>query len=119
VFQVYHTNDSLANHVSSHLIVPNLISCSVADNLGRASGQLETQRPGTEGTIAKWLRRQIRIYDYLFLFEGAGSNPAGVDLLLLCIMVILLYIYYFRKIYFHLPDTFVNAHLCIVWLRVE
>ena len=29
-------------------------------------------------TIAKWLRRQIRIIDYLFLSEGAGSNPAGV-----------------------------------------
>jgi hypothetical protein len=28
-----------------------------------------------EGAIAKWLRRQIR---NLFLFEGAGSNPAGV-----------------------------------------
>ena len=27
------------------------------------------------GAIAKWLRRQIR---NLFLFEGAGSNPAGV-----------------------------------------
>ena len=29
------------------------------------------------GAIAKWLRRQIR---NLFLFEGAGSNPAGVEL---------------------------------------
>ena len=29
----------------------------------------------TQGAIAKWLRRQIR---NLFLFEGAGSNPAGV-----------------------------------------
>ena len=28
-----------------------------------------------KGAIAKWLRRQIR---NLFLFEGAGSNPAGV-----------------------------------------
>ena len=28
-----------------------------------------------QGAIAKWLRRQIR---NLFLFEGAGSNPAGV-----------------------------------------
>jgi hypothetical protein len=27
------------------------------------------------GAIAKWLQRQIR---NLFLFEGAGSNPAGV-----------------------------------------
>ena len=27
------------------------------------------------GAIAKWLRRQIR---NLFLFEGVGSNPAGV-----------------------------------------
>ena len=27
------------------------------------------------GAIAKWLRRQIR---NLFLFEGAGSSPAGV-----------------------------------------
>ena len=34
----------------------------------------------SSGAIAKWLRRQIRInYEvYLFLFEGAGSNPAGV-----------------------------------------
>ena len=30
-----------------------------------------------QGAIAKWLRRQIR---NLFLFEGAGSNPAGVGL---------------------------------------
>ncbi|KAG6847127.1 hypothetical protein H0H93_009966, partial [Arthromyces matolae] len=36
------------------------------------------------GAIAKWLRRQIRIFlnseghFHLFLFEGAGSNPAGV-----------------------------------------
>ena len=29
----------------------------------------------TQGAIAKWLQRQIR---NLFLFEGAGSNPAGV-----------------------------------------
>jgi hypothetical protein len=29
----------------------------------------------SRGAIAKWLRRQIR---NLFLFEGAGSNPAGV-----------------------------------------
>ena len=29
-----------------------------------------------QGAIAKWLRRQIR---NLFLFEGAGSNPAGVE----------------------------------------
>ena len=28
-----------------------------------------------QGAIAKWLQRQIR---NLFLFEGAGSNPAGV-----------------------------------------
>lgn len=35
-----------------------------------------------KGTIAKWLRRQIRM-NYLFLFEGAGSNPAGVDFKLL------------------------------------
>ena len=28
-----------------------------------------------QGAIAKWLRRQIR---NLFLFEGAGSNPARV-----------------------------------------
>ena len=28
------------------------------------------------GAIAKWLQRQIR---NLFLFEGAGSNPAGVE----------------------------------------
>ena len=34
----------------------------------------------TIGAIAKWLRRQIR---NLFLFEGAGSNPAGVGVLLL------------------------------------
>ena len=33
-----------------------------------------------EGAIAKWLRRQIR---NLFLFEGAGSNPAGVAIFLL------------------------------------
>ena len=32
-----------------------------------------------QGTIAKWLRRQIRM-KYLFLFEGAGSNPAGVEI---------------------------------------
>ena len=34
----------------------------------------------SSGAIAKWLRRQIRIACevYLFLFEGAGSNPAGV-----------------------------------------
>ena len=32
-----------------------------------------------QGAIAKWLRRQIR---NLFLFEGAGSNPAGVAHLL-------------------------------------
>ena len=32
-----------------------------------------------QGAIAKWLRRQIR---NLFLFEGAGSNPAGVDFFL-------------------------------------
>ena len=37
----------------------------------------------TQGAIAKWLRRQIRIVIYvdsihLFLFEGPGSNPAGV-----------------------------------------
>jgi hypothetical protein len=31
-----------------------------------------------EGVIAKWLQRQIR---NLFLFEGAGSNPADVGLL--------------------------------------
>uniref|UniRef100_A0A0W0F706 Uncharacterized protein n=1 Tax=Moniliophthora roreri TaxID=221103 RepID=A0A0W0F706_MONRR len=31
------------------------------------------------GAIAKWLRRQIRtLASHLFLFEGAGSNPAGV-----------------------------------------
>ena len=35
--------------------------------------QLDTK----QGAIAKWLRRQIR---NLFLFEGAGSNPAGVEL---------------------------------------
>ena len=29
----------------------------------------------SQGAIAKWLRRQIR---NLFLYEGAGSNPAGV-----------------------------------------
>ena len=38
------------------------------------------------GTIAKWLRRQIRT-KYLFLFEGAGSNPAGVDIILLLIVL--------------------------------
>ena len=31
-----------------------------------------------QGAIAKWLQRQIR---NLFLFEGAGSNPAGVGYL--------------------------------------
>ena len=34
--------------------------------------------PFQQGAIAKWLRRQIR---NLFLFEGAGSNPAGVGII--------------------------------------
>ncbi len=37
--------------------------------------QLVLSRTDYQGAIAKWLRRQIR---NLFLFEGAGSNPAGV-----------------------------------------
>jgi hypothetical protein len=41
------------------------------------------RKNGGAGAIAKWLRRQIRTTplakrDHLFLFEGAGSNPAGV-----------------------------------------
>ena len=39
--------------------------------------------PLQQGAIAKWLRRQIR---NLFLFEGVGSNPAGVDLF--CVLVL-------------------------------
>ena len=35
-----------------------------------------------QGAIAKWLRRQIR---NLFLFEGAGSNPAGVGVFFIII----------------------------------
>ena len=34
-----------------------------------------------KGAIAKWLRRKIR---NLFLFEGAGSNPAGVARVYFC-----------------------------------
>ncbi len=33
-----------------------------------------------EGAIAKWLRRLHRILNYQLLFEGAGSNPAGVEI---------------------------------------
>ena len=44
-----------------------LVTAYVLVNVGREAN-------GT-GAIAKWLQRQIR---NLFLFEGAGSNPAGV-----------------------------------------
>ena len=44
---------------------------------------METPLPNGEGAIAKWLRRQIRMQYNLFLFEGAGSNPAGVVFLFL------------------------------------
>ncbi|KAG6812629.1 hypothetical protein H0H92_001712 [Tricholoma furcatifolium] len=43
-------------------------------------GDVEQYDVTGQGAIAKWLRRQIRILDHLFLFEGAGSNPAGVVL---------------------------------------
>ena len=35
------------------------------------------------GNMTEWLRCQIRIYSYLILFEGAGSNPAVVGGILL------------------------------------
>ncbi|THG97111.1 hypothetical protein EW026_g4835 [Hermanssonia centrifuga] len=41
-----------------------------------------------EGAIAKWLRRLIRILNYQLLFEGAGSNPAGVEFVLTCMIEI-------------------------------
>ena len=41
---------------------------------------------GLQGAIAKWLRRQIR---NLFLFEGAGSNPAGVDIFFCAFVIVM------------------------------
>ena len=50
----------------SHVAKPD-DSCSTS--------AVELDRRYLQGAIAKWLQRQIR---NLFLFEGAGSNPAGV-----------------------------------------
>ena len=57
----------------------SLSLCSLAGQLLSTSRSNNLLEPGkVQGTIAKWLRRQIRM-KHLFLFEGAGSNPAGVD----------------------------------------
>ena len=42
----------------------------------------------SSGAVAEWLTREIRtsvLANYLFLYEGAGSNPAGVEIFLSCV----------------------------------
>jgi hypothetical protein len=58
---------------------------AIAQKTERNTQQGRRLRRDFVGAIAKWLRRQIRIAkNHLFLFEGAGSNPAGVDQTDLC-----------------------------------
>ena len=44
--------------------------------LSALHGVVAVAQISSNGTMAEWLTREIR---NLFLSEGAGSNPAGVD----------------------------------------
>ena len=58
-----------------------------------------------QGAIAKWLQRQIR---NLFLYEGAGSNPAGVGLTFFFLSALK----YFPTAMFSLLSPRFDRHLC-------